>query len=89
MKGYSRHRVSEEACKCPVTMAAPTGEEPQSIPARHTGCRLQGPAVYIEAEPDPAAPTSQPPRYVSTFGFLIANGLSAIAPPWTSLTATT
>jgi quinoprotein glucose dehydrogenase len=23
---------------------------------------------------------------VSTFGFLIANGLSAIAPPWTSLT---
>jgi quinoprotein glucose dehydrogenase len=41
----------------------------------------------LQLKPDPAAPTSQPPRYVSTFGFLIANGLSAIAPPWTSLTA--
>ena len=41
----------------------------------------------LKLEPDPATPKNQPPRYVSSFGFLIANGLSAIAPPWTSLTA--
>ena len=41
----------------------------------------------LKLEPDPSAPQNQPPRYVSSFGFLIANGLSAIAPPWTSLTA--
>jgi len=40
----------------------------------------------LKLEPDPAAPKNQPPRYVSSFGFLIANGLSAIGPPWTSLT---
>ena len=38
-------------------------------------------------EDDPSAPKNQPARYVSGFGFLIASdGLSAIAPPWTSLT---
>ncbi len=41
----------------------------------------------LKLESDPAAPKGQPPRYVSGFGFLIADGLSAIAPPWTSLTA--
>ena len=42
----------------------------------------------LKLEPDPAAPKDGPPRYVSGFGFLIASdGLSAIAPPWTSLTA--
>jgi quinoprotein glucose dehydrogenase len=42
----------------------------------------------LKLEPDPSVPTGQPPRYVSGFGFLIASdGLSAIAPPWTKLTA--
>jgi quinoprotein glucose dehydrogenase len=42
----------------------------------------------LKLTPDPAAPKDAPPRYVSGFGFLIASdGLSAIAPPWTSLTA--
>lgn len=41
----------------------------------------------LKLEPDPATPKGQPVRYVSSFGFLIAEGLSAIAPPWTSLTA--
>jgi quinoprotein glucose dehydrogenase len=40
----------------------------------------------LQLKPDPANPKNQPSRYVSSFGFLIANGLSAIAPPWTSLT---
>ena len=42
----------------------------------------------LKLEPDPAAQKNEPARYVSGFGFLIASdGLSAIAPPWTSLTA--
>ena len=42
----------------------------------------------LKLEPDPARPKDQSARYVSGFGFLIASdGLSAIAPPWTSLTA--
>lgn len=42
----------------------------------------------LRLEPDPAGPKDQPVRYVSGFGFLIASdGLSAIGPPWTSLTA--
>ena len=40
----------------------------------------------LKLEPDPATQKNQPPRYVSSFGFLIAHGLSAIKPPWTSLT---
>jgi quinoprotein glucose dehydrogenase len=42
----------------------------------------------LQLKPDPAAPKDQPARYVSGFGFMIASdGLSAIKPPWTSLTA--
>lgn len=42
----------------------------------------------LKLERDATAPKNQPPRYVSGFGFLIASdGLAAIAPPWTSLTA--
>jgi glucose dehydrogenase len=42
----------------------------------------------LKLTPDPATPEGAPPRYVSGFGFLIASdGLSAIAPPWTKMTA--
>ncbi len=42
----------------------------------------------LKLEPDPSVPKGQPPRYVSGFGFLVgSDGLSAIAPPWTTLTA--
>jgi quinoprotein glucose dehydrogenase len=42
----------------------------------------------LKLEPDSSVPKGQPPRYVSGFGFLVgSDGLSAIAPPWTTLTA--
>jgi len=42
----------------------------------------------LKLESDSSVPKGQPPRYVSGFGFLVSSdGLSAIAPPWTKLTA--
>ncbi len=42
----------------------------------------------LKLEPDPALKPGEPVRYVSSFGFMIASdGLSAIKPPWTMLTA--
>ena len=48
--------------------------------------------LKLEKKPQPDQPPAQPAssmeRYYSSFGFMIAsNGLSPIAPPWTSLTA--
>jgi len=40
------------------------------------------------ASPSPAPPAPRTIRYKSTFGFMItSSGLSAIAPPWTTMTA--
>ncbi len=45
-------------------------------------------ASYLLNPSRAPAKTGQPDRYKSSFGFMIAsNGLSAIKPPWTSLTA--
>src|SRR6266404_4686615 len=48
--------------------------------------------AMLKLEPDPGQKREPPPsedeRYVSGFGFMLAsNGLSPIAPPWSSLTA--
>jgi quinoprotein glucose dehydrogenase len=48
--------------------------------------------AMLKLEPDPGqkrtAPETEDERYVSGFGFMLArNGLSPIAPPWSSLTA--